>query len=104
MKMDEREKQKKAFGPIHRNNESDSKEIHESDSQPLKQKEPRISTVRGMMMEMREESKNALDSMTRTKCSALIWAINRRRRTGPADENSVAIAPGRPAEMQRHQS
>jgi hypothetical protein len=48
-----------ASDSIRHNNESDSTETDESDSQQLKQKEPRISTVRGMMMEVREEPKNA---------------------------------------------
>jgi hypothetical protein len=45
-----------AYDPILRNNESDSNEIDENDLHMEKQDEPRISTVRGMMMDVREES------------------------------------------------
>jgi hypothetical protein len=52
---------------IQRNNESDSNKTDESDPQPLKQEEPRISTVRGMTMDRREELENASDLIARTK-------------------------------------
>jgi hypothetical protein len=48
-----------ASDSIRRNNESDSIEIDESDSQLEKQPELRISTVRGMAMDVREEKENA---------------------------------------------
>jgi hypothetical protein len=49
----------KASDSIRRHNESDSIKINETALQPLKQEEPRISTVRGMTMDAREEKENA---------------------------------------------
>jgi hypothetical protein len=50
---------KNAPDSIRPNSESGSIAIDESDLQREKQEEPRISTVRGMIMEVREEQKNA---------------------------------------------
>jgi hypothetical protein len=44
---------------IRRHNESDSIKIDEIAPQPLKQEEPRISTVRGRKLDAREEKENA---------------------------------------------
>jgi hypothetical protein len=46
-----------------------------SPSQPLKQEEPMISTVREMTMDGREELENDWDRNARTKCSAPIPTI-----------------------------
>jgi hypothetical protein len=43
--------------------ESDSIEIKEKDQQPKKQREPRISTVRGITIDSSEEPENASDSI-----------------------------------------
>jgi hypothetical protein len=59
-----------AENAIRGNNETDSKEIDERDLQKSKKEEPRISTVRGMTMDAREERKNALDRIVQTKRSA----------------------------------
>jgi hypothetical protein len=50
---------------ILRNNEPDSIKTDERDLQELKQEKPIISTVCGMTMEAREESRNAEDSILR---------------------------------------
>jgi hypothetical protein len=68
-----------ASDSILRNNESDSIKSDERDLQQLKQEEPRISTVRGITIEVREERENALDRIARTKRSAPIQIITRRR-------------------------
>jgi hypothetical protein len=75
-----------AFDSIRRNDELDSINTDERDVQSSKQEELIISTVRGMMMDTRGESENASILIARTKCSAPIWTINRRRRTRRADE------------------
>jgi hypothetical protein len=95
MAIDGREENEKAQNPILRNNESDSKETDESDSQILKQKVPRISTLCGMTMERKEEYENASGPIARTKRSAPIWTINRQRRIGTADcdSNLTTMAP-----------
>jgi hypothetical protein len=59
MITDVSEEPKNTCDSIRPHNESDSTETDESDSQQLKQEEPRISTIRGMMMEVREEPENA---------------------------------------------
>jgi hypothetical protein len=83
------------FGSIRRNNELDSIETDERDLQELKQEEPIISTVRGMTIDRSEELENASDRIARTKRSALIHIITRRRRSDPldSDANPAAIAP-----------
>jgi hypothetical protein len=55
MMMEVREELENAFGSIRRNTESNSIETKERDPHQQKHSEPRISTVRGMMMEVREE-------------------------------------------------
>jgi hypothetical protein len=90
--MAARQEQKNACDSICCNNESDSIEMDESDLQSEKHEEPRISTVRAMTMDVRKESENASDSILWTKHSALIRTINRRRRTGPANDNFAATA------------
>jgi hypothetical protein len=69
----------KASASIRRKNESDSIESNESDWQPLKQPEPRIPTIRGMMMEVKEEPENAFDSICRQKI----------RRNNEPDSNEI---------------
>jgi hypothetical protein len=65
MTMDGREELANAYDSILRNNEPDWIKTDERDLQPLKQKEPRISTVRRMTMEVREELENAFASILR---------------------------------------
>jgi membrane protein implicated in regulation of membrane protease activity len=92
MMMEVREELENAIGSIRRNTESDSIETDERDPHQQKHSEPRISTVRGMTMEVREERGNVSDLVARTKYSAPIWTINRRRRTGLVEGNFKAIA------------
>jgi hypothetical protein len=73
-----REEKENARDSIHWNDESNSIEIDGSNPQSLKQEEPRISIVRGITMDAREELKNACDPIVRTQCSTPVWTINRQ--------------------------
>jgi hypothetical protein len=82
--MDARKESGNTKDLIRRNNESDSIETDENDPQTRKQREPKISIVRGMMMQGREERENAEDLFVRTKYCSHIRTVNRRR---PTDED-----------------
>jgi hypothetical protein len=81
MTIDGREEWENAEDSILRNNESGSINIDESDLQWLKQAGLIISTVRRIRMEVPEQRGNAFGPIARTKRNALIWTINRRRRS-----------------------
>jgi hypothetical protein len=94
MTMDVREEQENACDTMRHNSESDSIEIDQSLLQPKKQPEPRIPTPCQMTPDLREEYENARDRTARTKRSASMWTINRRRsrRTSDFDINLITIA------------
>jgi hypothetical protein len=73
---------KNASDSILHNNEPNSMKTDETYPQPEKQEEPIISTVRGMMINARDQQENALDRIARRKRSAPIRIFTRRRCTG----------------------